>query len=346
MPTIFFNTAWMDFYRGQSEDDLPRDGGSWEEKHEVCNFLPLNGSCFCFVQPAGETIAIERIGADASDDHIDGVTIVWSARSPSGRTVVVGFYRNARLHRHRQKIPRSAVHEANKLQHYFAECREEDAILISHKRRDVRIPRGSDAMGQSLVWYGDTARGLEEARKIESLLAQLEQTQSEADRDAATAEGDGATIGSFDPIQEELEQDVRAVLDSDLTASEKISLLKARIGQGKFRQQVMQVWRNGCAVTGCQIGPILRASHIKAWRDCANKQERLDSDNGLLLSANLDALFDRGLISFADNGNMLVSAVIAEVDRKRLGLGLPLTIRPSSRQSRYLKHHRETHGFG
>ena len=346
MPTIFFNTAWMDHYRGQSEDDLPRDGGSWAEKHEVCNFLPVDGSCYGFVQPAGETIAIERIGADPSDDHIDGVTIVWSARSPSGRTVVVGFYRNARLYRHRQKLPKSTVHEENRLQHYFAVCREDDVILISHKRRDVRIPRGSDAMGQSLVWYGDTVRGLEEARKIASLLAQLELTQVEADRDAATAQDDGATVGSFDPIQSELEEDVRAVLVSDLTASEKILLVKARIGQGKFRQQVMQMWRNGCAVTGCQIAPILRASHIKAWRDCANKQERLDPDNGLMLSANLDALFDRGLISFAENGNMLVAADISEVDRKRLGLGLPLKIRPSARQSRYLKYHREAHGFG
>lgn len=336
----------MDHYRGQSADDLPRDGGSWEEKHEVCNFLPLNGSCYGFVQPAGETIAIERIGAEPSDDHIDGVTIVWSARAPNGRTIVVGFYRNARLHRHRQNLPRSAVHEANKLQHYFAECRDEDAILVSHKRRDIRIPRGPDAMGQSLVWYGDTALGLEEARKVASHLAHLELEQIEADRDAATAEVVGATIGSFDPIQDEMEKDVRAVLDSDLTASEKITLVKARIGQGKFRQQVMQMWRNGCAVTGCQIGSILRASHIKPWRECANKQERLDPDNGLMLSANLDALFDRGLISFSDIGNMLIAAEISGVDRKRLGLENPLLVKPNQGQSRYLKCHRDINGFG
>ena len=345
MPTIFFNTAWMNYYRGATEDDIPLDGGSWEEKHEVCNFLPVDGKCYGFVQPAGETIAIERIGAEQSSDHIDGVTVVWSARARSGRTVVVGFYKNARLYRNRQRLPNSDVHEANRLQDYFAVCREGDAILLPHKRRDYRIPRGTDAMGQSLVWFGDTERGAEEAENIAALIGQIDQSWVVAQEEAALVEAAGATAGSFDDGQQELEEDIRDVLNGDLNPTEKARLIKARIGQGAFRQQVLRIWRNGCAVTGCQIGSILRASHIKPWRDCANKQERLDSDNGLMLSANLDALFDRGLISFADNGNMLVDKGISDEDRKRLGLGRPLLIRPSQGQTRYLKHHRETNGF-
>lgn len=142
-----------------------------------------------------------------------------------------------------------------------------------------------------------------------------------------------------------LEDDISKLLNSDLDATEKATLVRARIGQGKFRQQVLMLWRNGCSVTGCQVPALLRASHIKPWRDCASNAERLDPDNGLILSANLDALFDRGLISFSDAGGMLVSSQIAEADRKMLGLSRPLSVKPSSRQARYLRYHREMHGF-
>lgn len=345
MPTIFFNTAWMRHYRGVTDDDSPRDGGSWVEKHEVCNFLPIEGKCYGFVQPAGETIAIEKIGADPLDSYIDGVTVVWSARSPSGHTVVVGLYRNARLYRNRQRLPNSNLHQVNGLSEYFAECIEGDAVLMSHKRRDYRIPRGQDAMGQSLVWYGDTPRGENEARKIAEFIAKIDAEKIREVEDAALVGSVGSTVGSFDDGQQMLEEDVESILVSDLAASEKSALIRARVGQGKFRQQVLRMWRNGCAVSGCQIGAMLRASHIKPWRDCANKQERLDPDNGLILSANLDALFDKGLISFSDTGNMLVSSEITESDRRKLGLGTSLIIRPNQGQSRYLKYHREAYDF-
>jgi len=45
-------------------------------------------------------------------------------------------------------------------------------------------------------------------------------------------------------------------------------------------------------------------------------QQRLDGANGLLLTAELDALFDRGLISFDDSGGMLVSAQMPDTDRR------------------------------
>lgn len=150
-PTIFFNTAWMKRYMGIVDDDYPIDGGSWETKHEVCNFLPVNGRCYGYVQPPGETIAIERIGAEPGANYIDGVTVVWSARHPTGHTVLVGVYRNARIFRNRQLLPKSSMHAENSLTHYFAECAEDDALLQSDKRRSHRIPRGPDAMGQSLI---------------------------------------------------------------------------------------------------------------------------------------------------------------------------------------------------
>lgn len=348
-PTIFFNVAWMNEYQGVTDTDTPLDGGSWAVKHEVCNFLPVDGRCYGYVQPPNsENINIGRIGAPEAADYIDGVTVVWSARARSGKTVVVGLYRNARLHRERQKLPTSPQHQQKgfKLENYFAECRVEDAFLISHKRRDHFIPRGIDAMGQSLIWYGDTETGQLEATKIDLLLSRLTDARTQGELEAAIVEAGNVTAGSCDDEQREIEEDIKEVFESDLPTEDKFNLVRARIGQGKFRQEVMQRWRNGCAVTGCQVTAMLRASHIKPWRDCTNAKERLSADNGLMLTANLDALFDRGLISFDKSGAMLVSAEISDLDSMKLGLkNARLLIRPSEWQERYLAYHRQAFGF-
>jgi predicted restriction endonuclease len=83
------------------------------------------------------------------------------------------------------------------------------------------------------------------------------------------------------------------------------ALINARIGQGGYRQRMLKVWQGRCAVTGLGIQDALTASHAMAWKDCDN-MERLDEYNGLLLSATVDRLFDRGLISFSDTGRLLV----------------------------------------
>ena len=127
--------------------------------------------------------------------------------------------------------------------------------------------------------------------------------------------------------------------NDELDSTTKKSLIQARIGQGKFRKDLMNMW-NSCAVTGCTISELLRASHIKPWRDSKNKQ-RLDPNNGLLLEANLDALFDSGLISFADNGDMLVSVRLTQLERQKLGIPCRLRINPNENQCRYLDYHRK-----
>ena len=80
----------------------------------------------------------------------------------------------------------------------------------------------------------------------------------------------------------------------------------ARIGQGLFRKQVLSLWGGRCAVTGSAVLDAIRASHIKPWRSSDNA-ERLEPCNGLPLVASLDALFDAGFITFADDGWTLVS---------------------------------------
>lgn len=126
----------------------------------------------------------------------------------------------------------------------------------------------------------------------------------------------------------------------DRNETERKSLIAARRGQGSFRDGLIRRWK-GCAVTGCTTLPVLRASHIKPWCDSTD-HERLDPANGLLLTAHLDALFDAGLITFTDGGDMTVSRLIGSGDRDRLGLvsGLKLRHKLSKAETRYLQCHR------
>jgi HNH endonuclease len=123
-------------------------------------------------------------------------------------------------------------------------------------------------------------------------------------------------------------------------ATEREQLILARRGQGIFREGLFRLW-GGCAVTGCKVYEVLRASHIKPWR-LSNGAERLDPHNGLLLTATLDALFDRGLITFDDAGEMIISRRVSEDQRKYL-MHEPSKLRhqPSSNLKDYLKSHRE-----
>jgi putative restriction endonuclease len=124
-----------------------------------------------------------------------------------------------------------------------------------------------------------------------------------------------------------------------LEATEKMVLNKGRLGQSRFRKDVIRLW-GSCAVTGFQNITVLKASHIKPWNSSSD-DEKLDPFNGLLLLPNFDTLFDLGLISFEDNGKMLVSRQIAETERQILNFRAGVRLRRVFAQnSVYLGHHR------
>lgn len=125
----------------------------------------------------------------------------------------------------------------------------------------------------------------------------------------------------------------------NLSETEKQQLVKARIGQGAFRENLITMWRK-CCVTSCDYVGVLRASHIKPWRDSTN-DERLDKFNGLLLSPNLDALFDKGLISFKDSGEVQVSSLLSDSARKALGCPNDAKLRLLPEHAKYMAWHRE-----
>jgi putative restriction endonuclease len=135
---------------------------------------------------------------------------------------------------------------------------------------------------------------------------------------------------------------VKAIYGSDLTETEKESLVKSRRGQGQFRQRVLDQEKR-CRITGVVDAEFLIASHIKPWRESSN-HERIDGENGLLLTPTIDRLFDRGFISFEDSGELIVSPVLTAATARVLGLPAQ---RPyatgtfTTGQKVYLQYHRD-----
>lgn len=113
------------------------------------------------------------------------------------------------------------------------------------------------------------------------------------------------------------------------TTTEALAIVKQRRGQELFRKALMDYWGGACAVTGITIPELLRASHAKPWADCASDEERLNVFNGFLLCAHLDALFDRGLMTFDEMGTAVFSPTIDVTTRELLNL-------PSGRKLRWL----------
>jgi predicted restriction endonuclease len=124
-------------------------------------------------------------------------------------------------------------------------------------------------------------------------------------------------------------------------ATERRALVLSRIGQGDFRESLMRLWGGRCAVTGLDLPVLLRASHIKPWRDSDNR-ERLDPFNGLLLAPAYDAAFDAGLITFTDEGHVIQSDWLTPPRLQAAGLHPEAQIAGLQAGHRnYLGHHRQ-----
>lgn len=131
-----------------------------------------------------------------------------------------------------------------------------------------------------------------------------------------------------------------ALKEMDIPITEKTALIKARRGQGQFRTQLIEYW-HGCAISGLKNPELLIASHIKPWY-IADNQERLNVYNGLLLLPNYDKLFDRGYISFDNNGKIIISQSLTreEADGMHITDSLHL-ISVAPRHKKFLEYHRQ-----
>lgn len=154
------------------------------------------------------------------------------------------------------------------------------------------------------------------------------------------------TLDSFLPEEVVLDDPATEILNefetlSTLPETERRSLVLSRVGQGEFRAQLVSYWK-GCAVTGADCIPLLKASHIKPWRDSDNK-ERLDVFNGLLLAPNIDAAFDIGFITFDTQGKIVLSNSVVGAPAFQLHINAKLRINSNllrPEHQTYLEHHR------
>jgi hypothetical protein len=140
---------------------------------------------------------------------------------------------------------------------------------------------------------------------------------------------------SAEGVQDDL---LTIIRDGSKSETERFAEVAARLGQGKFRADLEQEYASACAATGLTVSPALRASHIVPWR-ASNAKERLDPKNGLLLSANLDALFDRYLVTFRPNGELALSNSLTRVDQGNLGPLKKLMQAPCDKRGAYLARH-------
>lgn len=141
--------------------------------------------------------------------------------------------------------------------------------------------------------------------------------------------------------EDHLEREVKVA--RELSDTERTDVVKARRGQGVFRNNVLAI-EKACRVTGVNRAEHLVASHCKPWRDCEKAHERLDGENGLMLTPSIDHLFDRGFITFENSGHLAISPTANLVSLNRMGIATNSLVNVGSfsdGQKDYLDFHRE-----
>ena len=127
-----------------------------------------------------------------------------------------------------------------------------------------------------------------------------------------------------------------------LAETERTAIVKSRVGQGLFRKRLIDKYQGTCIITGVSAKKLLVASHIKPWA-VSNNEERLSEENGLLLSPTYDKLFDYGLITFSNQGNMIISSQLSDEDKNKLHLStnIQYDLKMSSKMMEHLDYHRD-----
>jgi hypothetical protein len=141
----------------------------------------------------------------------------------------------------------------------------------------------------------------------------------------------------------ETRMEQRVENDPSIPETDRTAIVRARRGQGLFRDRVAQIEAR-CRITGVDNPAHLVASHCKPWRDASN-EERLDGENGLLLTPSIDHLFDRGFIGFEGGGRLIISPIAHRPSLHRMGIEVsePVNVGEfTSGQKKFLEFHRNS----
>ncbi|WP_254914839.1 HNH endonuclease [Bacillus thuringiensis] len=165
---------------------------------------------------------------------------------------------------------------------------------------------------------------------IQSLHRYGKQENTNLDVEAESAAGDYTELESIVAVTPE---------QIKVTETEKEQVIKSRIGQSTFKKALLEIEKK-CGLCGVIDKRLLVASHIKPWSQ-SNHQERLDVNNGLLLCPNHDALFDKGYISFDDDGTILISESLDEATKVFLNINETMKVTLNEQQQKYMNWHWE-----
>jgi HNH endonuclease len=188
-------------------------------------------------------------------------------------------------------------------------------ILLAGQRvaPDEPLPENKGVVAReldSVTWYVHACDGESGAYTI---VRGVEPPQQESQNEPQYAD---------DPLHEPALFSLLATLDD----TEAQAVIKARTRQSQFRSGLLDRWKT-CSVTNCGYQDVLMASHIKPWARCTTYEERVGVANGLLLTPNLDKLFDSGLITFADNLHIKISPMLPAGWLGQLGVNRNMRIR-------------------
>lgn len=217
---------------------------------------------------------------------------------------IVGFYIDATVYRHEQRVPADiAAYRSVPDGLYLITTKQ--AILIPSEQRESLV----EGMGWSCVWYGD-------------------------------AETNKTVQDYLNKYQNKLISTVES--DSNIKGEERECIIKQRVNQSIFRERMLERFHKKCALCGVSNEQLLIASHIKPWSK-SDSDEKLSKFNGLLLCPNHDRLFDRGYISFSDDGHIMISSQISSTDWAPLNVNEDMKISDdliSKEMKAYLDYHR------
>lgn len=289
--------------------------------------LPLQNVPPTTDEQLGSSSALIALGRLGASDYIAAWEALEHRIAPGQRSMLLGHAAAPQHTLSMQAVAelgdyasyRAANFQYGKLGKLFAEFFFIGALENSTQALAISGPR--DAHGQ---WQWTVRPALVEALRQLGMLE--ESVDSAALLDAVA----------------EVESDPKCKSVSETT---RRALINARVGQGGYRTRMLRLWEGQCALTSCGIETVLVASHAKPWAQASN-EERLDEYNGLLLAASVDRLFDSGLISFTDDGSILISPSLQAQDMSTLGLNATVALRRvADRHKPYLQAHRQAHGF-
>ncbi len=310
MNILYCRIGWMSSYRGAA-DERPLGGGKYNLEnigHEVHNFLGYEGKYYGFVEIGNNgSIHIEKFCGDKKADSVNCILVVWVARKPTGGQFIVGWYENATVYRRLQNVPSEVMDERDLKTHSYYNIFSEQAILLEPQDRHFRV----EGMGQSNFWYGNP------------------------DLDDQVVDYIHSNGQKYLARIEEIEKNTKTLI-----GEEKNAIVKVRVNQDIFRSRLISKYHGKCCLCGVDNESLLNASHIKPWSE-SDEREKLDSGNGLLLCPNHDKLFDRGYISFDDEGNILISDRLTETNKIFMNVDKRMSVLVTEDNKEYFRYHRK-----